>query len=276
MAGLILSLAVFLAAAMTLAWGIQRRLGNAGWVDVVWSFATGLAGVGAALAPLSGAPFFASVGARQWLVAALAAAWSLRLGLHLARRVARGPEDARYAGFRRDWGAGYEVRMFWFLQIQAAAALLLALVMLAAARRPAAGLDAGDLLAVLVLAVAVAGEGLADQQLHRFKADPANHGRICDRGLWAWSRHPNYFFEWLVWLAYPLIAIRPDSGYAWGWAALAGPVFMYWLLVHVSGVPPLEAQMRRSRGAAFDAYAARTSAFFPRPPRPAPLPAGTP
>jgi steroid 5-alpha reductase family enzyme len=257
---LIIGLAVGLSAAMTLAWVVQRRVRNAGWVDVAWSFATGLAGIAAALVPVGGAPR-----ARQWLVAALAAAWALRLGLHLAQRVAHGPEDARYAGFRRDWGAAYESRMFVFLQIQAAAALLLALVILAAARNPAPGLDGADGLAVLVMAVAVVGEGVADAQLRRFRADPAHHGGVCDTGLWAWSRHPNYFFEWLVWLAYPLLAIRPGEGYGWGYAALAGPVFMYWLLVHVSGVPPLEAQMRRSRGAAFDAYAARTSRFFPRP-----------
>jgi steroid 5-alpha reductase family enzyme len=265
MLGLAIGLAVGLSAAMTLAWVAQRLVGNAGWVDVVWSCATGLAGIAAALVPLGGPP-----GARQCLVAALAGAWALRLGLHLAQRVAHGPEDARYAGFRRDWGAAYQARMFVFLQIQAAAALLLALVILAAARNPRPGLDGADALAVVVMAAGIAGEAVADRQLHRFRADPQNRGRICETGLWRWSRHPNYFFEWLVWLAYPLLAIRLDGTWPWGWLTLAGPVFMYWLLVHVSGVPPLEAQMRRSRGAAFDAYAARTSVFFPWPPAPRP------
>jgi steroid 5-alpha reductase family enzyme len=255
---LMIGLAAGLSAAMALAWVVQWRVGNAGWVDVAWTAATGLAGVAAALVPVDGPP-----GPRQWLVAALAAIWALRLGLHLAQRVAQGPEDARYAGFRQEWGAAYQARMFVFLQIQAAAALLLALVMLAAARNPAPGLTVADDLGVLVMAVAIAGEGLADTQLRRFRADPAHRGQVCDVGLWAWSRHPNYFFEWLVWLAYPLLAISP--GYLWGWFALAGPLFMYWLLVHVSGVPPLEAQMRKSRGAAWDRYAARTSVFFPWP-----------
>jgi steroid 5-alpha reductase family enzyme len=113
-----------------------------------------------------------------------------------------------------------------------------------------------------VLAVAVLGEGAADAQLGRFRANPANHGKVCDAGLWAWSRHPNYFFEWLHWLAYPLFALGAD----YGWLALLGPGFMYWLLVHVSGIPPLEAQMLRSRGDAYRAYQRRVSAFIPLPP----------
>ena len=100
-----------------------------------------------------------------------------------------------------------------------------------------------------------------------FKSDPAHRGKICDTGLWAWSRHPNYFFEWLGWCAWPLFAIDLGGGWPWGWLALSGPAYMYWLLTRVSGVPLLEAHMRRSRPEAFAAYAERTSAFFPRPPR---------
>ena len=246
--------------AMAGAWLVQRMLRNAGWVDAIWSFATGAAGVAGALGPGDG------IGTRQVVVAMLAGAWALRLGAHLARRTAGKPEDARYAGFRRDWGERYESRMFWFLQIQAAAALVLAVVVLIAAHNPARGLQVGDVAAVLVLLVALAGEAVADGQLHRWRADPAHRGGICDVGLWRWSRHPNYFFEWLIWVAFALFALPFSGGYPWGWAALAGPVLMYWLLVHVSGIPPLEAQMRASRGGAFEAYAARTSAFFPVPP----------
>ena len=90
---------------------------------------------------------------------------------------------------------------------------------------------------------------------------------ICDVGLWGWSRHPNYFFEWFGWLAYPLLAIDLGGAYPWGFVALAGPVCMYWLLVHVSGIPPLEAHMLERRRDEFRAYQARTNAFFPAPPR---------
>jgi steroid 5-alpha reductase family enzyme len=261
MIALMLGLAVFLSVAMAAGWVVQWRAGNAGWVDVVWSFALGAAGVIGALYPLQAGPLTM----RQWLVAGVAAAWSLRLGTHIAERTARGPEDSRYAQFRRDWGAKFQPRMFGFLQIQAAAAALLAACILLAARNPDP-LSFTDCEALAVVAAAIIGEAVADRQLRRFRADPKNRGRICDVGLWGWSRHPNYFFEWLGWLAYPLFAIDPFGSYARGGFALIAPAFMYWLLVHVSGIPPLEQQMLRSRGEAFRDYQHRVNAFVPMPP----------
>lgn len=260
-----LTAAAGLAAVMALAWAVQRRTGNSGWADAFWSFGTGVGG--ALLAVTMSAP----PTARQLLVAGLALLWSLRLGLHIAARTMQGAEDARYAQLRREWGAGFQRRLFWFLQIQAAAGLLLVLSILSAAANPALGLRLQDGLGALLLLAAIAGAGVADCQLASFKADPVNHGRVCDTGLWAWSRHPNYFFEWLGWLAYPVMAIDLAGAYPWGWLALTGPAFMYWLLVHVSGIPPLEAHMARSRGATFAAYRARTSAFLPLPPRAGPF-----
>jgi len=111
---------------------------------------------------------------------------------------------------------------------------------------------------------AILGEALADRQLLRFKSDPDNEGRVCDAGLWAWSRHPNYFFEWAVWLAYPLFAFGGD--YPQGWLAWLAPAVMYAVLVHGTGIPPLEEHMSRSRGGAWDAYRQRTSIFLPIPP----------
>jgi steroid 5-alpha reductase family enzyme len=262
MGALVIAVSLSLAVAMTLAWLIQRLTRNAGWVDVVWTFALGAAGVVYALYPLHGQ----MPSGRQSLIAALVAFWSLRLGRHIAARTVHGTEDVRYAQFRRDWGATFERRMFWFLQIQAAAAALLASSMLLAARNPQPLLLL-DLAAVAVLLGSIVGEGIADRQLSRFRSDPANRGRICDAGLWGWSRHPNYFFEFLGWVAYPLFAIDLQGDYPWGWLALSAPAFMYWLLVHVSGIPPLEQQMLRSRGDAFRNYQARVSAFVPLPPR---------
>jgi steroid 5-alpha reductase family enzyme len=258
----ILVIAAGLSITMTVAFFLAVGSGRSGWIDAIWSFAVGLFGVAAALFP------FAGMMPRQWLVAGLALTWSLRLGVHIAARTAGSPaDDPRYEQFRREWGADFRGRLFWFLQIQAMAALLLVLSVMAAAHNPAPGLGLGDWIGIALLLAAVLGEALADHQLTAFRADPANKGKVCDVGLWGLSRHPNYFFEWLGWLAYVAIAIDPSGGYPWGWAAVAGPILMYWLLVHGSGIPPLEAHMLRSRGEAFRRYQARVNAFWPGPPR---------
>ncbi len=253
--------AVFLAAAMSGAWALQRATGNAGWVDSVWSGATGLGAAGAALATMPG---HEGPDARQILAACMAGAWGARLAWHIARRTIGAAEDVRYAQFRRDWGANFQRQLFIFLMIQAAASWVLVLTVLVAARNPAPGLGATDLLGVLVLAGSVWGEGVADTQMQRFRM--ARSGGICDTGLWAWSRHPNYFFELLGWCAYPILAFNIHMQGV-GLLSVTGPAMMFYLLRYVSGVPPLEAAMLARRGAAFTDYQARVSAFFPRPPR---------
>jgi steroid 5-alpha reductase family enzyme len=157
--------------------------------------------------------------------------------------------------------------MFLFAQSQAIAAIPLTMAVFIAAQRPTPTLGLQDVVGGLVLAIAIIGEGVADARLRKFSADPASKGRVCDQGLWRWSRHPNYFFQWLGWTAYPLIAIDVTGGYSWGWLTIAAPALMYWLLVKVSGIPPLEAHMLETRGQAFSEYQHRTSAFFPLPPR---------
>jgi len=204
---------------------------------------------------------------RQILVACFAGLWASRLGLYIASRSMRVANDPRYAELIKGWGADAGRRMFWFLQIQALVSIPLILAMYLAAHRPGVGLTLADGLAVVVIVIAVGGEGISDWQLRRFKAEPANKGGIIDTGLWRWSRHPNYFFETVGWLAYPIIAIDFSGAYVWGWLTLAAPACMYWLLVHVSGLPPLEQHMLRSRGDAFRAYQRRTNAFFLGPPR---------
>jgi steroid 5-alpha reductase family enzyme len=260
----LVAIALALSILMAFAWIAQQRTGNSGWVDTIWTFAVGLVGAGSALWPVAGqAP-----NARQWLVAALVVVWSLRLGLHIAIRTAGISDDPRYAAFAKEWGANAPRRMFVFLQNQALGSIPLVFAIFVAARFPSNALRWQDLLGALILLVGIAGEGLADAQLKRFRADPANQGRVCDVGLWRWSRHPNYFFEWFCWLAYPVIglSISYPLFYPWSLATLLAPVFMYWILVHVTGIPPLEEQMLRSRGDRYRAYQARTSAFFPLPP----------
>jgi steroid 5-alpha reductase family enzyme len=257
------ALALSLSVLMAIAWLVQQRTGNSGWVDTIWTFSVGLAGACSALWPIGGA----APNLRQGLVAALVAIWSLRLGLHIAARTAGISDDPRYAAFAGEWGADAPRRMFVFLQNQGLGSIPLAFAIFVAARFPHDTLRLQDYLSTLILLAGIAGETLADAQLKKFRDDPANKGRVCDVRLWRWSRHPNYFFEWPCWLAYPVIAIAPDYPllYPWGWTTLLAPVLMYWILVHVTGIPPPLAQMLRSRGERYRDYQSRTSAFFPLP-----------
>jgi steroid 5-alpha reductase family enzyme len=250
---------------MAVAWAIAERTGRSGWGDAIWSLGVGILGVAAALAPLDVAPpdVAPEASSRRCLVALVAAVWSLRLAVHIARRTLAGGEDPRYAELRRQWGEDSRRRLFWFFQIQALVAAVLASCVGLAARNPAPGLRLQDWLGLAVVVLAIAGESLADRQLRQFHTQSCDRRAVCDVGLWSLSRHPNYFFEWLAWCAYPLVAIDLQGHYAWGWLALLAPALMYGLLVHVSGIPPLEAHMLRSRGAAYRAYQARVNAFWP-------------
>lgn len=254
-----------LAVIMLIAWRVQRLTGNSGWIDVIWSFATGLVGFLLALAPLQSS--IAATSPRQLLVAACIGLWSLRLAWHIGARSRGQHEDPRYAQLQRDWGQQFSKRLLVFLQIQAAAAWLLVLAVMLAAHNPAPGLSALDIFGLILAVTGIVGEAIADRQLRRFRATGNLTKSVCDQGLWRWSRHPNYFFEWLTWCSYPLISISfaATAPWAWGWLAWIAPLFMYWLLVHVSGIPPLEAHMLRSRGELYARYQARVSAFFPIP-----------
>ncbi len=258
--------ALVLSALMAAAWATQYKTRNSGWSDVFWSYEMGLGGVFLALVPWQGEMHVPT--ARQWLVAILVAIWSVRLGTHILRRtLTSSSEDPRYAEMRQQWKENFQPRLFWFLQIQALAAFVLVLSVGIAAHNPAPGIHPPDILGALVLLGAIFGEGAADQQLKQFAADKSNKGKICDAGLWGWSRHPNYFFEWFGWLAYPIIATNITGEYPWGFVALSGPIFMFVLLRYVSGVPPLEQHMIRKHGGNFRAYQEKVSAFFPTPPR---------
>jgi steroid 5-alpha reductase family enzyme len=251
-----------LSAVMAVAWRVQQRTGNSGWVDTIWTFGLGAIGIAAALAPLTQS----SPTGRQMIVAVFLLAWALRLGVHIATRTMGISDDPRYAELIRGWAGDARRQMFWLLQKQALVSIPLAVSVFLAAHSPSPDFRLQDLAAIGIMLVALSGEGIADGQLRRFRNNPRNRGRVCNAGLWRWSRHPNYFFEWLGWVSYPLLAIDLSSAYPWGWLALAGPACMYWLLAHVSGIPPLEQHMLRSRGDAYRDYQDRTSAFFPTPP----------
>lgn len=249
------------AAIMLTVWAWHEVTHESGWIDVAWTFAVGIGGVAGALWPDGAVP-----GARQLLYTAMVGAWALRLGGHLFARTLKHPDDPRYAALRAEWGARSPLMMAGLLAIQAAVAAVLAVSVVVVARAPVEAITPVDLAAAALFAIAWIGEATADAQMRHFRRDPANRGGICDVGLWAWSRHPNYFFEWLGWAA---IALGLLAAPAWlpGWIALAAPLLMLHLLLNVSGVPPLEAHMRATRGSSFDRYAARVSRFLPLPPR---------
>ncbi|WP_296595187.1 DUF1295 domain-containing protein [Phenylobacterium sp.] len=255
-AGVLLAMLVVMVAA----WAFGLAVKNGGWTDVFWSFGTGI---------LLAAAAWIATGtdasqARRLLIAAFMLAWGLRLGLYLAPRVAGHPEDARYAAFRKT-AKNYPLMMLWVSLPQAPATALLALSVVAAAQRPTPELDLRDALAAALYLLALAGETLADAQMKRFRGDPANKGKVIDTGLWAWSRHPNYFFQWLGWMAWPVMALDPSRPVSL--LTLVAPAVMYGLLRYVSGVPPLEEAMLKSRGDAFRDYQRRVSVFFPLPPK---------
>jgi steroid 5-alpha reductase family enzyme len=172
-------------------------------------------------------------------------------------------EDGRYVQLRRDWAGNFGPKMFGFFQLQAASVVLLGAGFLLICRNPAPALQPLEIAGIVLWVIALAGEALADAQLAAFKREPANRGRVCAVGLWRYSRHPNYFFEWLVWVAYFVFALASPQG----WIAVVGPASILYLLLRVTGIPLTEEQSLRSKGEAYRQYQKTTSAFVPWFPR---------
>ena len=242
---------------MTGAWAVQRVTGNSGWIDTIWAAVTGLAGLSVIVFSSDGNP------ARKWLAGFLVGLWALRLAAHIASRSAGKKDDPRYAALMEEWGRNAGPRLLWFLQIQAFASFILVLSIYAAILNPAPFPGILDGLALAVALIAIAGEGMADWQLSQFKHRKPDGKTVCDIGLWGYSRHPNYFFEWTWWCAWPLMALSGFQAFFTFAVSLLAPLMMYWLLNHVSGIPYLEKHMEASRGDAFKAYQSRVNAFFP-------------
>ena len=254
-----------------LTWLAAWKIDNWSIVDVVWSYGFAILialpfAVGAAAAGWSSLPSRWLDDPLLWLSAAMVL-WSLRLGTHLGIRVLGhlDKEDGRYLRMREVHGK----RMAWKMAIfylQQAVALVVLMLPFYAASTDAEGQRAGAVhLAGLVLFLAgLAFEATGDSQLARFKADPANRGKVCDVGLWAWTRHPNYFGEFLIWLGFALLSFTPNLLGIPG--LLCAGVILY-LVTNVTGIPLTEQQLLTSKGDAYRDYQGRVSAFWPRPPR---------
>ncbi|MEO8501612.1 MAG: DUF1295 domain-containing protein [Vicinamibacteria bacterium] len=249
--GAALSLAIVL---MALTFLIARRVENFSIVDIAWSF--NFTPVAMTLSVLG-----TGVASRRLVMAGLVSVWSLRLATHLARRVAalHPVEEGRYLELRRQWAHDVNGRFFRFFLLQGFlnAFLSMPLMFVALNERPFPG--ALEALGFVVFSISLFGESVADAQLDSFRKKPSSSGKVCREGLWRYSRHPNYFFEWLVWCAYALMA----SSAPWGWISWVCPALMLYFLLKVTGIPATEEQAIRSRGHAYRDYQATTSAFVP-------------
>jgi steroid 5-alpha reductase family enzyme len=238
----------------SVAFGIGRRIGRYNVVDVAWGL--GFVAVAAVAATLGhGEP------TRRWLLLALVSIWGLRLSWHMYRKSAGKGEDPRYADLLRGATVGRIVRKVFLLQGFLTLFISLPLQVSAATGPTPTPLLAVTGVGVAVWLVGVFFEAVGDRQLRVFKADPANRGAIMDRGLWAWTRHPNYFGDACVWWGLWLITIN-------GWSALStvvSPLLMTYFLVQVSGARLTEKYMKDRPG--FAEYQKRTAYFVPRPPR---------
>lgn len=239
-------------ALMFAAWLLYRVTDKASWVDAFWA---------GNLAVLSVAYAWWQPGdiTRRVMVAVVGGLWGARLAAHIAVRVANGPEDPRYVTLRADWKTNLPQRFLRFFMVQAVVDVVLSTPFLLMARDAAAFGRPTEIAGLLLWVVALAGESTADAQLARFKRDPANRGRVCRVGWWSVSRHPNYFFEWLLWCAFALMA----TGAPWGWTSWIAPVMMLHFLLRVTGIPLTERQAIASKGDAYRAYQRDVPAFVP-------------
>jgi steroid 5-alpha reductase family enzyme len=241
---------------MALLWGLGIRQHNFSYVDLGWSanFIL-LAVVYGCLG--DGDPI------RRALFCGMYGVWALRLTLHLATRILGEPEEGRYVQLRAEWGVRGQLNLkfFGFFQFQALLNILLGLPLLLVVTNTAPSLRGLEIVGWIIWAIALLGESVADAQLKKFKQDPNNRGKVCDIGLWGWSRHPNYFFEWMIWISYAVFALASP----WGWLGLGLPVLMLHFLINVTGIKATEEQALRSKGEVYRQYQREVSAFIPLP-----------
>ena len=242
---------------LLVAWVVSLLRRDAGIVDAFW---------GPGFVLVAGVTYLTTdgFGPRRVLLLGLTALWGLRLGGYLLwRNLKSGEEDYRYRSMRKKHGKVFPwVSLFTVFGLQAVLLWLISLPVQVAmtASRPAE-LTWLDWLGIGVFSVGFVFETVGDWQLARFKAKPENEGKVLDRGLWRYTRHPNYFGDFLVWWGLFLIALATPHG----WKTLASPILMSVFLMKVSGVPLLERKLTETREG-YREYAERTHAFFPGPP----------
>lgn len=242
---------------MLVLWLVSLAIKNASIVDIFW---------GADFAVIALVTFALTDGyaPRKLLITTLAAIWGLRLATHIGWRNHGKGEDFRYQAMRKRIGDRFAlVSLFTVFGLQGALMWLISLpLQFAQLSLEPARLTWLDFFGAALWAIGLSFEAIGDWQLAKFKADPANKGKVMDRGLWAYTRHPNYFGDALLWWGFFLIALATPRG----WWTVISPVLMTTLLMKVSGVALLEKTLVKTRPEYRD-YVKRTSAFFPMPPK---------
>jgi steroid 5-alpha reductase family enzyme len=249
--------AVAVALLMLITWIISGIVKDASIVDLIWGFGF----VGVAWTVLF---FSAPAGGRGWLLVVLTTVWGLRLSAYLTMRNLGKGEDFRYQAMRRQHGDrffvvslgtvfGLQALLMWVISLPLQVGI--------ATSDPGLGVSLLDGVGTALWALGLFFEAVGDWQLARFKSDPANHGKVMDRGLWRYTRHPNYFGDFCVWWGLYLIAAAGGA-----WWTVVGPLLMSALLIRYSGAGLLEKTIG-SRRPGYDDYARRTNGFFPGPPR---------
>ncbi|GJL53461.1 MAG: membrane protein [Nitrospirales bacterium] len=238
---------------MLVLWFYQRFHQNAVVADLGFCVMFGVLSVVYA-AVLEGEP------SRKALVGTMGAVYGLRLAWHIgAHRMYGRSEDARYQELRRKMGPWAQFGFFVYFQGQALALVIFSIPVVVLMVSPSPPFGVWEIVGVLIWLVAIIGEAVADFQLRAFRDNPENKGKTCRHGLWRYSRHPNYFFEGLVWCSYVIMAI----GVPYGGLTLLGPALMITALLKVSGIPYAEAQALSTRGDEYREYQRTTSLFVP-------------
>ena len=241
---------------MFLVWLWAKKIKNAGVVDVFWALNFPV---------ITLITYFLSDGfeQRKLIICSMFLIAELRLGLHLWQRVIGHleEEEGRYQQLRKEWGEHANRNFFFFFQFQAISNVILALPFFIIASNRVEKISFLEYGAAAVWLIALFGEAIADKQLASFKKNPQNKGKVCDTGLWSYSRHPNYFFEWLAWMSYFIFALASP----WGILSIVSPAIILYLLLKVTGVPNNEEQNLRSKPVAYKKYQETTSSFFPWP-----------
>jgi len=236
---------------MAIVWLWALKLKNNGVVDIFWAFNFIVIALIIWLLADGNS-------ARKNLVCALAAIWSLRLGIYLLIRVGShlSEEEGRYKKLREEWS---NTKFFFFFQMQAFSNVVLAIPFFIIAQNKSEGISFVEYIGAALWLLCILGEGLSDWQLHHFKQQTENKGKVCQFGLWNYSRHPNYFFQFSIWIAVLIFALSSP----YGWMAVICPLSIGYLLFKVTGIPMTEEQAIRSKGKAYEDYQETTSVFVP-------------